>query len=83
MSTTTEQMGKIVKLEDLRPGDWLTGFEGWGCIPLKAKRLVQFCEERPYLCCREGKHFLDGQEDDGGHLVGMSFVKRTQASNGR
>ncbi len=63
-----------MKLTDLKPGDRLKGFEHWECIPPNAKRAVFFCDDGPYLKCKEGRHLLDGQENDDGELVGLSFA---------
>jgi hypothetical protein len=61
-------------LTDLKPGNKLTGFAHWGCIPPRAKRAVFFCEDGPYLQCSHGRHLLHGQQDDDGELVGLSFA---------
>lgn len=62
-------------LSDLHRGDRIRGFEGFGCIPDAAVRVVRSCDEGLYVQCREGKHLLDGQEGDDGHLVGLSLVR--------
>jgi hypothetical protein len=63
-----------MKLADLKPGDKVKGFEHWGCIPVNATRTVRVCDAGPYLRCKEGRHLLDGQEDAGGELIGLSFA---------
>jgi len=77
-----------VKLQDLKPGDLIAGFEHFGCIPDRAIRTVQTDDLGLFVLCRgpEGDdghvgkehHYLDGQEDDDGELVGL-FIATPEA----
>ena len=64
--------GPKLKYSDLKAGDQLMGFEGWECIPASAVRTVFEDEDGDlYLRCKQGKHYLDGQIQGGGYLLGM------------
>jgi hypothetical protein len=54
----------MLKLSELKPGDKVRGFEGWGCIPPNAKRTVQQGEHGLFVKCKCGAHWLDGQCSD-------------------
>lgn len=72
MSTNSTQTTQI---SDLKPGDILTGFTDWECVPLRAKRKVQQDRQgRLFVRCRKGQHLLDGQEGDCGELVNCKVV---------
>ena len=58
-------------LADVKVGDQVQGFEHWGCIPKNATRTVQSDALGIFLPCKKGKHYLDGQADESGVLVGM------------
>ena len=61
-----------LRLEDLRPGDKVQGFEAWGCVPDNATRTVCGDDKGMFVHCAEGRHYLDGQTDDpSGVLLGM------------
>jgi hypothetical protein len=73
-----------LRLSDLQPGDKVRGFEHWGCIPTNATRTVRADKEGLFLLCRgpDGAlpsntvhHYLDGQCDSEGILVGMICVE--------
>ena len=66
---------KPIRLSDLKPGDHIRGFEGFGCIPDKAVRTVQMNAAGLYVKCRNGNHYLDGQEDNDGILVGLEKIE--------
>jgi hypothetical protein len=64
-----------MKLSDLRPGDRITGFRDFGCIPDGAVRIVRRdAGNNLYVRCGDGVHLLDGQQDAAGELVGLSKV---------
>lgn len=73
---------KFPKLKSLKPGDKLIADGGFTCIPPYAKRTVMKDKAtlRPkwdsplYVKCSEGKHFLDGQLNSKGEVVGLRKV---------
>lgn len=65
-----------MKLSDLKPGDRLTGFRFWECVPERAVRVVQQDEVGLFVECKEGHHYLDGQQDEaGGELCNVGWAK--------
>lgn len=74
MSKTSHDISGIewARLSHLKPGDRLRADGGFTCIledatpPVKAES-----DGRLYVPCSDGRHYLDGQADDGEHLVGM------------
>lgn len=61
-----------MKLADLKPGDRLTGFTFWGCVPEHAVRIVCRDETGLFVKCKTGQYYLDGQQDEpGGDLVNV------------
>lgn len=64
------------KLSDVKEGDVLITDGGFTCMGGGERKVVRRDQSRPdgmqlYLDCREGGHYLDGQADDGEHLVGL------------
>lgn len=59
------------KLSELKPGDHVLADDGFTC-GMNGKTLeVSQDDHGLYVPCNEGKHHLDGQADDGDHLVGL------------
>ncbi|WP_370677595.1 hypothetical protein [Pleomorphomonas sp. PLEO] len=63
MSTTT--------LADLKAGDVVSADGGFDCLA-EGPHVVEKDDHGLFIKCREGNHYLDGQEDDDGNLVGIS-----------
>ena len=64
-----------MKLSDLKSGDTVIADEGFTCLK-PGPHVVKSDEKNClYVCCEEGSHFLDGQEDKTGNLIGFSFEK--------
>lgn len=63
-----------MKYADLRPGDKLTNFEHWGCVPREATRTVREDNAGLYVLCCKGRHWLIGQVDDNGDLVNCDLA---------
>lgn len=61
------------KLNNVRAGNYLeldndfTCMSGTVCVGIDD-------EEKLYVPCRSGRHYLDGQLNDAGYLVGMYLV---------
>lgn len=60
----------VVQVSDLRPGDRLTDFFGWGCVPRAAILCVEDEGDGLFVRCARGRHYLDGQTGGDGELVG-------------
>lgn len=74
MSMTTDKSGRpYAKLSELKVGDVLVADDGFGCLKAGAKRDVRKQTETGelFIVCVDGCHILDGQADDGEHLIGL------------
>ncbi len=61
-----------VRMADLKAGDVLIADAGFSCIP-EGEVIVNGDEAGLYFECAEGRHRLDGQEDEpGGYLSGLT-----------
>ena len=64
-----------MKFKDIKEGDVLVADGGFTCLKQDAECLVRKDDEGFYILCGQGsdaKHYLDGQEDSNGDLVGLS-----------
>lgn len=70
-----------MKLSDIGAGEMIAVDGGFTCMPAAANRLVLADDAgRLYVSCRGARnsgalserHYLDGQEDEAGELVGLS-----------
>ena len=70
---TTDTIGKPwAKLSELKPGDILIPDGGFTCMKEGARmKVVKDKDGSLFLPCNCGGHSLDGQADDGEHLVGL------------
>ena len=64
-----------VKLEELKRRDIVYVDDGFTCME-EGPKMVLMKEKRPYLCCMEGDHFLDGQVGEDGYLVGILLKEK-------
>lgn len=60
-----------MKLADLKAGHCVFADTGFTCMAA-GLHIVEADEHGLYVQCSEGHHYLDGQEDDDGELVGLS-----------
>lgn len=60
-----------MKLTDIKAGDAVITDDGFTCMPSKRTK-VREDDIGLYVPCRSGKHYLDGQLDGRGHLIGIS-----------
>lgn len=60
-----------MKLDELRVGDTVITDGGFTCMKA-GPRKVHRDSDGLYIRCRDGRHYLDGQEDEAGELVGLS-----------
>ncbi len=65
-----------MKLHDLKPGDVvMPGNPFWGCLGHRTKRTIQVDDAGDmFIRCADGRHYLDGQTDPDGTLVGLDTV---------
>jgi hypothetical protein len=78
-----------IRTSELSAGMVVMGFEGWECVPDRARRTVQRNVCGFWVKCTHGKHYLDAQETSGldDTLVGMEraegstrFAKRSKTT---
>ena len=60
-----------MKLSDLSEGDIVVVDGGFTCREA-GEVMVYEAVDGLYFECEHGRHYLDGQEDDDGNLVGIS-----------
>lgn len=60
-------------ISDITEGDLLVTDGGFTCISKNQTRPVKKDEEGLFINCLNGKHYLNGQTDDQGNLVGLSL----------
>jgi hypothetical protein len=63
--------GRWAILKTLKPGDRLFTDGGFTCMPDGELKIVRRDENGLYVPCRRGKHYLDGQLDERGRLIGL------------
>lgn len=61
----------MLKLCDIKEGDVIKLDAGFTCVDA-GKAKVKKDDDGLYFACRNIKHYLDGQEDDEGNLVGIT-----------
>lgn len=72
MSTHSTDGQEWARLSQLKPGDKVRTDGGFTCgMNNKTLEVKQDGSGNLYVDCDEGQHNLDGQADDGDHLVGM------------
>lgn len=59
-----------MRLSDLIEGDIIVIDDGFTCAKAGEHR-VYADDDGLFFYCREGKHYLDGQEDETGYLIGI------------
>lgn len=63
-----------MKLDDLKPGDRIRPLSTWICLSPNEVRIVRKDEAGLFVRCREGHHYLDGQEGETGELENIERV---------
>lgn len=59
-----------MKLTDVKEGDIIIADGGFTCMEAGEHKVYD--DGRFYIKCDEGKHFLEGQEDENGNLIGVT-----------
>ena len=64
------------KLDALKPGDRIEADDGFDCMDVGEVKVVMEDKDGLYIECtdEDGKHYLDGQDDGDGYLVGLYKV---------
>lgn len=75
-NVTTDITGRpYAKLSELKPGDQLEADDGFTCLRDGDRMTVTKDHDGSlYVPCADGGHNLDGQADDGEHLIGLYRV---------
>src|SRR4051812_7469509 len=60
-----------MKLSDIRAGDGVFTDSSFTCIK-PGLHLVEESDLGLYVCCDHGEHYLDGQQNEDGELVGLT-----------
>ena len=63
-----------MRLTDLRPGMIIYADRGFTCVREGHKVVQQDREGSLYITCTSGRHYLDGQENAQGELVGIRMA---------
>lgn len=66
-----------MKLSDLKSGDTIVVDGGFPCMSDGPKTVHVTNNKDFYVICRDGRHFLSGQEDENGELIGISKPNHT------
>lgn len=60
------------KLSEIKSGDWLKADGGFTCLKDGQVVSVHVDEAGLFVPCRDGRHYLDGQEGTDGDCVGLA-----------
>lgn len=63
----------FAKESEVRAGQYLTCDDRFTCVEAGARLRIKEDGNGFYFKCAEGKHYLDGQVDDSGMLIGLAF----------
>lgn len=65
-------MSEHIKMSDLTVGTVLFPDADFTCLPANVAVTVEADDDGFFVKCADGKHYLDGQEDDHGNCLGLS-----------
>ena len=60
-----------IRFGDLQPGDYIRADGGFTCIPEGAVLQVQGQHQLLWVACTHCRHYLDGQIDEAGIIIGF------------
>lgn len=70
----------FANIKDVTAGTKLVCDGGFTCIAAGSTLEVQASDTgNLYVPCRHGRHYLDGQTDDDGVIVGLSLAENSEA----
>lgn len=69
----------MLRLEDVKEGDVLVADGGFTCLKEGERCEVRKDEVGLYVLCQGGKHYLEGQTDDGVTLIGFTKIELAAA----
>lgn len=77
MDKTTYIAGRpYAKMSEIKPGDMLEADGGFICLKEGERvKVVKDADGSLFVPCKCGGHNLDGQADDGEHLIGLYLVE--------
>ena len=64
-----------MKMTDLKHGDKLVADGGFTCLIKNQVVMVNDAKDGKFVHCRAGRHYLDGQEDEDGTIVGFEKIE--------
>ena len=59
-----------MKISDVKVGETIIADDGFTCMDAGAK-VVKATKHGLCIDCRDGEHYLDGQQGDDGELIGL------------
>lgn len=75
-------MSRFLNIKDIKPGMRIKADSGFSCIPPNSIRTVfQDTSNRLYVCCLREKHYIDGQLDNHGNVIGFTDSLSEPASS--
>lgn len=64
-----------MKLNEIEPGTVVTVDGGFTCMPTGQKTVEANEHGELYVPCADGKHYLSGQADASGDLIGIKLAE--------
>lgn len=74
MTTHDKDGRRYVRLDELKAGDVIETDDSFDCMARGQHKVEHFPDQGLYVRCLDDHHFLSGQDDGDGHLVGMYKV---------
>lgn len=65
----------MTKLSEIKEGDVLVVGHGFNCLEPATEHEVEMYAGGLFVACKYGKHFLEGQCDNNGNLVGFTKLQ--------
>lgn len=68
---STDNYGALILLADIKGGDLLIADDGFTCMPAGQLSVAASHDGQLFVPCNHGVHYLNGQTDSRGRLVGF------------